>query len=244
MFKIQYGLLESLIFYNFINKKPMISASKKIIGLFVSCTILVSLNCNNTKQVLNDTEVLNRPTHTIVLKDWKIMNEANKDLWSVIDNIAIGGDGIQKIPRNTYLCSTNTYDDFEFRALFRLSGDHDLGLINSGIQYRSFLESGKIIGYQADIGKGYWGDIYDEHRRGKLSSGDLSILKSILKEDGWNSYIIRCIGNHHELYINGVKTNDYIETNPNIPKKGIFAIQLHSGGNAKIELKNVTITEF
>jgi len=176
------------------------------------------------------------------LKGWKTVNKENSKYWSVVDSVIIGGDGITNIPRNTYLHTIIGYEDFEFRALFRLTGNHDTGLINSGIQYRSIIEDNKIIGYQADIGKGYWGDIYDEHRRAKLVGGDLSTLKYILEEDGWNSYIVRCKGNLHELYINGVMVSDYLKKNPKIPSKGVLGFQLHSGGNAKIEFKNITIT--
>jgi len=176
------------------------------------------------------------------LKGWKAVNSENAKYWSVVDSVITGGDGVTNIPTNTYLHTTKTYEDFEFRCLFRLTGDHDKGLINSGIQYRSVIEGDKIIGYQADIGKGYWGDIYDEHRRAKLIGGDLSTLKYILNEDGWNSYIVRCIGNIHELYINGVKVSEYVEKDPKIPSKGVIGIQVHSGGNAKIEFKHVTIT--
>ena len=175
------------------------------------------------------------------LTGWKTINPAFAKKWSVIDGAIIAGDGQNKIPSNTFLGTTKEYGDFEFRCLFRISGDHKTGLINSGIQYRSIVQGKKIIGYQADIGKGYWGSLYDEHRRGKLAKADTSTLKHLLKEDGWNSYIIRCKGNHHQLYINGVKTVDYIEKDPNIPAKGIFAFQLHSGGNAKVEFKNITI---
>ncbi len=73
--------------------------------------------------------------------------------------------------------------------------------------------------------------------------GDLNTLKHLLKEDGWNSYIVRCKGNHHELYINGVKTSEYVEEDPNVPSKGIIGVQLHSGGAAKLELRNITITD-
>ena len=175
------------------------------------------------------------------LTGWKTINPAFAKKWSVIDGAIIAGDGQNKIPSNTFLGSTKEYGDFEFRCLFRISGDHKTGLINSGIQYRSLVQGKKIIGYQADIGKGYWGSLYDEHRRGLLVKADTNTLRHILKEDGWNSYIIRCKGNHHQLYINGVKTVDYIEKDPNIPAKGIFAFQLHSGGNAKVEFKNITI---
>lgn len=176
------------------------------------------------------------------LEGWKTVKEENQIFWSVVDSVIIGGDGLRNIPENTYLHTLKSYQDFEFRCLFRLTGSHDLGLINSGIQYRSQVENEKIIGYQADIGKGYWGDIYDEHRRGKLKNGNLNTLKHLLNEDGWNSYIIRCKGNKHELYINGVKTCEYLEQDQDIPVRGVIGFQLHSGGNAKIEFKNITIS--
>lgn len=183
-------------------------------------------------------------TETAVnLNDWKAVKPANQHFWSVTDSTITGGDGKQNMPTNTYLHSAKTYKDFELRCLFRITGNHDLGLINSGIQYRSVLEDNKIVGYQADIGKGYWGDIYDEHRRAKLIDGDLNVLKQLLNEDGWNSYIVRCKADIHELYINGVKTTEYKEMDKDITSEGVIAIQLHSGGNAKIEVKNITITE-
>src|SRR5690606_4502520 len=176
------------------------------------------------------------------LTGWETVKKENAVYWSVTDSTLMGGDGIHKIPENTYLHTTESYGDFEFRCLFRLTGDPGTGLINSGIQYRSTIENGKIIGYQADIGEGYWGDIYDEHRRGKIVGGDLSTLKLVLNVNGWNSYIVRCIGNKHELYINGVKTSEYFERDPKIPSKGVIGIQLHSGGNAKVQFKHLTIT--
>lgn len=177
------------------------------------------------------------------LTGWKTVDPAHASLWSVKDSVIRSGDGLKKIPENTYLRTLKEYGDFEFRCLFRLSGDPATGMINSGIQYRSIIEGTKIIGYQADIGNGYWGDLYDEHRREKLVGGDLSILKRILKPDGWNSYIIRCKGNHHELYINGVKTCDYIEKDPKIPQKGVIAVQIHGGGVAQVEFRDLTISE-
>ncbi|SFE70547.1 3-keto-disaccharide hydrolase [Spirosoma endophyticum] len=177
------------------------------------------------------------------LTGWKTVDPADANLWSVKDSVIQSGDGVKKIPANTYLYTLKEYGDFEFRCLFRLSGDPSTGMINSGIQYRSLIEGGKMVGYQADIGNGYWGDLYDEHRREKLVSGDLRILKRILKEDGWNSYIIRCKGNHHELYINGVKTCDYTEQDSKIPAKGVIAVQIHAGGVAQVEFRDLTISE-
>lgn len=176
------------------------------------------------------------------LEGWKVHPVTAKDLWKVENGLIVGGDGNRKIPENTYLYTEEVYGDFEFRCLFRLTGEEATGLINSGIQYRSAVVNNNMVGYQADIGKGYWGDIYDEHRRGKLVGGDLSTLKHILSESGWNSYTIRCKGNFQEIYINGVKTAEYEEKDPNVPKSGLIGLQLHSGGNAKIEFRDLTIT--
>jgi hypothetical protein len=177
------------------------------------------------------------------LKGWKTAKPENQKLWYVRDSVIICGNGTDNIPENTFLCTEKKYGDFEFRCLFRLSGEENTGMINSGIQYRSQVRDGLMVGYQADIGNVYWGDIYDEHLREKLIGGDLRTLRHLLNKNGWNSYIIRCIGNRHELYINGVKTSEYIEKDPDIPAKGIIALQLHSGGAAKVEFRDLTIEE-
>lgn len=176
------------------------------------------------------------------LKGWEVVDPADTKYWKVVDQTIVGGDGVTTIPKNMYLRTVDEFEDFEFRVLFRLSGDESTGMINSGIQYRSEDTGTDMIGYQADIGNGFWGDIYDEHRRGKLVGGDVEALRFLLKEVGWNSYIVRVKGDFHELYINGIKACEYVEKDPNVPKKGVIAVQLHSGGAAKIELRNPTIT--
>lgn len=176
------------------------------------------------------------------LSGWKAF-PADQNLWKVVDSVIVGGDGVKNIPTNLYLYTEKEYGDFELRCLFRLSGNPATGMINSGIQYRSTIVDGEMVGYQADIGNGFWGDIYDEHRRGTLVKGDLSTLKYLLKEDGWNSYIVRVKGDRHELYINGVKVSDYMENDSTVPPRGIIAFQLHSGGAAKVELRDLTLTE-
>ena len=40
---------------------------------------------------------------------------------------------------------------------------------NSGVQFRGQnLPHGEVKGYQADIGKGWWGKLYEEHGRALL----------------------------------------------------------------------------
>lgn len=177
------------------------------------------------------------------LSGWKVSDPQYNHLWKVTDGMIVGGDPVNKVPVNSYIITTAEYENFEFRCLFRLTGDASKGMINSGIQYRSVIRDNHMVGYQADIGEGYWGDIYDEHRRGQLVAGKLDVLRAILNPTGWNSYIVRCTGNRHELYINGVKTADYTEKDASVPKKGIIGVQIHSGGNAQIFLKNIEIEQ-
>lgn len=176
------------------------------------------------------------------LTGWKPAKAVNARFWKVVEGVITGDHDGKKVPTNTYLVTAEEFGDFEFRCKFRISGDHETGLINSGIQYRSTITKGKMVGYQADIGRGYWGDIYDEHRRGKLVTGDTKELMKTLVENGWNEYLIRCRGNRHELFINGHKTADYLEKDGKIPTKGVIALQLHSGGVAKVEFKDLSIT--
>lgn len=199
------------------------------------CLLLSALSCYSQSTALFDGKTLN---------GWRVSHPDHAYLWKAGNGIIAGGDGKGKIPANSFLVTEKKYRDFEFRCLFKLTGDPSTGMINSGIQYRSELKNNDMTGYQADIGDGYWGDIYDEHRRGKLVSGNLSALKEVLNPAGWNSYIVRCTGNRHELYINGVKTADYEEKDPAIPGEGVLGIQIHSGGNAQIFLKNIEIEEF
>jgi hypothetical protein len=175
------------------------------------------------------------------LNGWKVVNSKDTSLWSVEQGAITCHNRGKLIVSNSFLQSAKEYQNFEFRCLFRLSGDS--GFINSGIQYRSNVKkNGEVVGYQADIGNGYWGDLYDEHRRGTLVKGDSSILPQLLFDDGWNSYIIRVKDNFHELYINGIKTVEYNEKDPAIPSKGIIALQIHGGGIAKVEFKDIFIT--
>ena len=219
------------------NNSPRVKKTRRNCTLFVLVIFMFS-NCSFAQKIDSTISLFDGTT----LNGWKTVKSDNGKFWKVTDGVIIGGDGETKIPTNNYLHTTQTFEDFELRFLFRISGNHDKGLINSGVQYRSIIEGNKIVGYQADIGKGYWGDIYDEHRRARLVGGNLNTLKHILNEEGWNSYIVRCKGNKHDLYINGVKVSEYIEKDPDIPSKGVIGFQLHSGGNTKVEFKYITIT--
>ena len=145
------------------------------------------------------------------------------------------------IPKNQFLATKKQYENFELRLEFRLHG----GKGNSGIQFRSkrVPESHEVEGYQADIGENYWGCLYDEHRRRKVLVQAPPKLGKVLNKEGWNRYMIRAQGNHIVMKINGITTVDYTEQQADIPRRGIIAVQVHSGPPLRIDFRKLRIRE-
>ena len=66
-----------------------------------------------------------------------------------------------------------------------------------------------MSGYQADIGEGYWGSLYDESRRNKILVPAAENALKALKKSDWNHYVVSAIGDHITLSLNGVTSVDY-----------------------------------
>jgi hypothetical protein len=99
-----------------------------------------------------------------------------------------------------------------------------------------------MSGYQADIGMGYSGSLYDESRRDRvLATADSEAVKRAEKPGDWNVYEIRCQGPRIVLTLNGVKTVDYSEPESGIPQAGQIALQIHGGSKAEVSFRNITI---
>lgn len=169
------------------------------------------------------------------LDEW----EGDKTLWKLIDGRIVGDS--PGIKHNQFLSTRKDYQDFELRLDFKLHG----GKGNTGIQFRSKRDpkSSEVSGYQADVGENYWGCLYDEHRRNKVLVQAPPELEAGLKKDDWNSYVIRAEGNHIVLKVNGITTVDYQEADASIPRTGMIAVQVHSGGPLKVEFRNLRIKE-
>lgn len=163
--------------------------------------------------------------------------QGDPSLWSVRDGAIVGkSPGIQ---RNQFLVNRNHYKDFVLQASFRLVGGHG----NSGIQFRSEpVSDSEMKGYQADIGETYWGSLYDEARRNKtLVNASPKALEAI-RQDGWNHYTIRAIGNSIITTLNGVTSVNYKEEDPEIAAVGgKFALQVHAGAPMEIQFKDIWV---
>ncbi len=168
-------------------------------------------------------------------------------VWRVEDGMITGGSTTEKIPANYFICTRRSYQNFDLRLKIKCSGDPKTGLINSGVQIRSLRVPGgaHMIGYQVDCGAGWFGKIYDEFRRNKVIATpvDQAALDKAVDVFGWNEYRIRAEGPRIQAWINGVLAIDYTETDPNIALDGQLGPQVHSGGVALVQMKDVTIEE-
>lgn len=178
------------------------------------------------------------------LKGWETL-KADAYLWKVVDGAITAGSLTRRVPHNSFLATKRSYQNFDLRLKIRISGTE--GFVNSGVQIRSVRLPGshEMIGYQVDAGKGWWGKLYDESRRRKVigQAADLAAVNKAVKEHGWNDYRIRAEGARIRSWINDVPALDYKETDGNIALDGHIGIQVHGGGKALVQVRDVTIQE-
>lgn len=161
----------------------------------------------------------------------------------------VAGNLDSDIANNEFLCTTKDFGDFELRLEAKLEGDGQ----NAGIQFRSQRKPNhyEVIGYQCDAGmmnaKSIWGALYDEERRKKFLVHDEAAcekaLKATAEKNGWNQIVIRCVGPRIQIWVNGVQTTDYTETDDGIPRSGKIGLQIHGGKPVVVAYRQVRIKE-
>lgn len=159
------------------------------------------------------------------------------------------GTSVARTP-NTFLCTPREYGDFELTLEVKVDSP-----LNSGIQIRSecfdepkklsaqkpdgstwqgTVPAGRVHGYQVEIdpsARAWSGGIYDEARRGWLNdlTGEKNeAARKAFKPDEWNTYRIRCQGDHIQTWVNGVPAADLHDSQT---ASGFIALQVHSVGN-------------
>ena len=166
-------------------------------------------------------------------------------VWRIEDGALVAGSLIAKQEKNNFLATTKTYGDFELTLKWKLEGTE--GFVNGGVQFRTerIPNHHEVSGYQADLGKGYDGALYDESRRKKmLAQPTPEVLAKAQKPVGeWNDYRIRAEGKRIQIWLNGIQTVDYTETEPNIATSGIIAVQIHGNATSIVRYKDLMIEE-
>lgn len=188
------------------------------------------------------------PPPAVPLFDGKTLSGWEGDIgptWRVEDGAIVGGSLTTTVPRNDFLVTTRDYANFILRLEYKLEGTE--GFLNSGIQFRSRRldkPAYEMIGYQADIGTGYWGALYDEQRRKRvLAAPDQKTVLAHVRLNDWNRYEIHAEGRRIRLVLNGQQTVDYQETDETLPQTGLIGLQVHGGGKALVRFRNITIQE-
>lgn len=185
---------------------------------------------------------------SVYLFDGKTFNGWEGDTvltWRIENGTITGGSLTQKVPHNEFLATTKSYKDFDLRLQFKLQGTE--GFINAGVQVRSKRVTNppyEMSGYQADLGEGYYGALYDESRRNKvLAKPDSLTINKVLKRNEWNDYRIQCKGRRIQLWVNGTKTVDYTEPDRTIVQEGLIALQIHGDGKAVVSYRDIRISK-
>ncbi|HVK16634.1 MAG TPA: PVC-type heme-binding CxxCH protein, partial [Fimbriiglobus sp.] len=158
--------------------------------------------------------------------------DGDKEVWSV-ENGEIVGKTAKGLKRNNFLKSTMDVADFKLTLKVKLVPNSE----NSGIQFRSVpIEGGEMRGPQADIGKGWWGKLYEESGRGLLwkEDGDKHV-----KPEDWNEYVVEAKGSKVRTWINGQLCVDLDD--PKLSRRGVIAVQVHSGGPMEVRFKDIKL---
>ncbi len=187
-----------------------------------------------------------------------------RGVWKVKNGMIVGETTAQKpLKQNTFLVwQGGDLNDFELRFKYRITGEGS----NSGVQFRCTQRpDGHLVGYQADIDRaGQWlGIIYDEAtgrgaicdrgekvtinqagERNKQQVADKADLFKDVNLDGFTDYVIRAVGNHLTIKVNGKITAELFDAEKNhADVSGILGLQLHTGPPMKIEFKDIRLNQ-
>lgn len=133
-------------------------------------------------------------------KDWNLESQ----FWQLNNGVLHGTIGREK--EHHYGYTKKSYTNFELNVLIKMVGDEDA---NSGVCVRIRPTSwDDAPGYQVDMGKGYWGSLWEERRAGMVQKYPDSLAAKIVKRNDWNHYYIIVKGHHVQAWLNGVKTID------------------------------------
>jgi len=187
-----------------------------------------------------------RAGDAIAIFDGKTLNgwEGNTNNWRVEDGSIVAGWIERKQPHNEFLATRREFGNFELRLQYKLEGTN--GFVNGGVQFWSqrVPNNFEVSGYQADLGADTDGNLYDESRRNRnLVAAKKETREMALRPRDWNNYRIRAEGPHIQLWLNGVKTVDYTESDETIPQRGIIALQIHGGAYTRVQYRNLVIEE-
>lgn len=158
--------------------------------------------------------------------------DADSDYWKVEDGEIVGK--VQGPHPYSYLTTKKAAANFRLILEIKLTPNEE----NSGIQIRSIRIDGKneMKGMQADVGKGWWGHLYEEHERGLLTKEN---GEKWVKPNEWNTYEVVAVGSKVRTAINGHLCVDMDD--PKFDLQGIFGFQMHQGNTMEVRFRKLKL---
>jgi hypothetical protein len=167
------------------------------------------------------------------LAGWKVDPDSNKAQISVVD----GEIHMLSRGKNLWMPCERVFRDFELEVEALMPTTY-----NSGIGFRCATK-GKFTGYQCEIDRAKSGSIYAIGRgwvwpRGAEQTTEFNKLAADAFRNGeWNRFRIRCVGDHIQIWINGVNTADIRDR---LFAEGVVALQHHGKGDVH-RFRNIRI---
>lgn len=167
------------------------------------------------------------------LKGW----QGNPAYWSASDGMIIG-----KLPSakwSTYLVTRKQYRNFRFLGSLKEVERN----AHSGICYWGYVDPENDWTYHGHlvVVPSPWG-IWDLYGRSGLVDGAKTPAYQVGKEKDWNQIEILAIGNRVRVAVNGTLCIDFVDPEPWRLVRGPIGLQLHSGGPAEIQFKDLRIS--
>jgi hypothetical protein len=163
---------------------------------------------------------------------------AEKEYWQFNKGILHGEANAENVHHYTW--TKKSYTDFELNVMIKMTGGEDA---NSGVCIRLHpVNWDDVPGYQVDMGKGYWGSLWEEHRAGMVQKYPDSLAAQLVKANDWNHYYIIVKGHHIQAWLNGVKTIDIVHEKGFLD--GTIGFQLcHERRHTIVDIKSLYIRE-
>lgn len=163
------------------------------------------------------------------------VQRGGKAVYAVEDGALVGRTVVGE--KNSFLCPPMDYADFvlEFEVLLDPR-------LNSGVQIRSAsrpdFRNGVVHGYQVEIDaseRGFSGGIYEEQRRGWLTStDDAPAARKAFRAGEWNHYRVEANGDRLRTWVNGVAIADITD---GVARSGFIGFQVHESKEAGLAVK-------
>ena len=195
----------------------------KPVYFFLALMIIVgTLGCKTTESITSAPAATeSQDLFTTATEYWSADGDAT---WTLSDGI-LEGKGSTGMA-----VSTQTFADFELIAEFMPDDT-----VNSGIFVRCPRD-------KFNPRDGYEINIWDDHANQDFRTGAIVTygkpLAHVNSKGQWNTYKIRVIGDHIQIWLNDIKTADMVNDGP---KDGHVGLQVNNGS---IKFRNVRITPY